>query len=375
MDASIDGDLDERLSLDVKPHPPGTCLSEDLVVTGILGEGGTAIVYSALHRVLEREVAVKVSMGASAACRERLIREAKMCAAVRDPHIPRVYGLGYLRDGSPYMIMERVAGTVLTQTLSRFRVPVRVACEIACELLETLDSVHFAGLIHRDIKPSNLVIDLRPSASVQLHLLDFGVGKILRTADADWAVLTCQGELLGTPLYMAPEQILTLPVDERADIYATGALLYEMLVGHAPFQGESIGEVFAAVLRDEPMPLRTLRPELPLALERVVLRAMDRNPDVRFQSAYAMRVALLQALYEVLSLGLPEAFEAKATALGCIANDVPTIPMPSRVDALHPEEPETDDHERTSGPRLRPHVDRTLSYLRTFPIARERSRD
>lgn len=377
MDRSADHDLDEDFYEPVRPHPPGTSLSKDLTITGILGEGGTAIVYAAQHRVLEREVAVKVSVGASSDSNLRLVREAKMCASVRDPHIPRIFGLEYLEDGTPYLIMEKIEGSVLTQTLARFRIPVRIACDLASELLEALDAVHFAGLIHRDVKPSNLIIDLRPSAPVHLHLLDFGVGKILRTDEIDLPELTCQGELLGTPLYMAPEQILTMPVDERADLYATAVVLYEMLAGRTPFQGDSIGEVFAAVLRDDVIPLCDLRPELPRALELLLLRAMDRNPDARFQSAHAMRVALLAASQEVQQLGFPDAFEAKTCLPELVSNDVATIRMsfhldPSELSELERSsvEPEPAEDDRASGARLRAQREHTLSFAQALPFAK-----
>ncbi|MFT3925521.1 MAG: protein kinase [Myxococcales bacterium] len=161
----------------MRTFSPGTRLGPDLTIIGILGEGGTAIVYSAHHRVLEREVAVKVSVGDECGPQSRLVREAKMCASVRDAHIPRVYGLDYLEDGSPYMIMEKVEGEMLTKLLQHRRLAVREACEFACELLETLDAIHFAGLLHRDVKPSNLMVDPNPEALVRLRLLDFGVGR------------------------------------------------------------------------------------------------------------------------------------------------------------------------------------------------------
>ncbi|MFT3925522.1 MAG: protein kinase [Myxococcales bacterium] len=119
--------------------------------------------------------------------------------------------------------------------------------------------------------------------------------------------------MLGTPLYMAPEQVLTMPVDERADIYAAGVVLYEMLAGRTPFHGESIGEVFAAVLRDEVPPLRSIRPELPASLEHLVHRAMARQPEARFQTAYTMRAALLSAIQELVALGPVPALEALET--------------------------------------------------------------
>ncbi len=324
----MDPDADDVGAETERALPPGSRLGNDLTITGILGEGGTAIVYSAHHRVLEREVAVKVSVGDAKGSRSRLVREAKMCASVRDRHIPRIYELGYLDDQSPFLVMEKVAGEMLTQMLARYRLPVLLACEIARELLETLDAIHAAGLLHRDVKPSNMMIDMCPSAPVLLRLLDFGVGKFLRADEAELPELTCKGELLGTPLYMAPEQVLTTPVDERVDVYAAGVLLYEMLAGRTPFQGSSIGEVFAAVLRDDIPRLRTLRPELPTSLEQVVHRALARQRDERFPSARTMRTALLSAIQDVLALEPLPAFAGAERSVEGVANDLATVQMP-----------------------------------------------
>jgi serine/threonine-protein kinase len=373
MEACFEADVEDVPVEPERTLPPGTRLGNDLTITGILGEGGTAVVYSAHHRVLEKEVAVKLSVGDARESQSRLIREAKMCASVRDPHIPKVYGLEHLEDGTPYLIMEKVPGEMLTRTLARWRLPVRYACDIACELLETLDAIHFAGLLHRDVKPSNMMVDPNPAAPVRLRLLDFGVGKILRTDEADLPELTCKGELLGTPLYMAPEQVLTMPVDERADVYAAGVVLYEMLAGRTPFQGGSIGEVFAAVLRDEIPPLRTLRPELPTSLEQVVHRAMSRQREERFASAYAMRVALLAAMQDVIALGPMPCFAAVEKNLDASGASHETIQMPfdAGMGEAHTFEREQEhwlawdaDSERMSGEQLK--GARTISYMQTL---------
>jgi serine/threonine protein kinase len=304
------------------PPPPqrrgplelGQKLGADLKVVGVLGEGGTAAVYRAFHGVLQREVAIKVCTVTGPHAPEaqmRLIREAKMCASIRDTRVPRVFGLDYLDDGTPYLVMEKVEGEALSKTLARWRVPVRYACEVGCALLDALSALHRAGLIHRDIKPSNLLVDLRPAASRRLVLIDFGVGKFVRQ-DPDDPQLTVHGALVGTPHYMAPEQVAGFGVEARSDLYAAGVVLYEMLAGRTPFMGNSVVEVLAAVLRDPIPPLDSVRPGLPASLLRVVEKATARKVGDRFETAAKMRIALAAATEDVIALGSRSEFEALA---------------------------------------------------------------
>jgi serine/threonine-protein kinase len=295
----------------------GERLGADLQVFDLIGEGGTAAVYRAYHAVLLREVAIKVCTVRGEHAREahlRLIREAKMCASIRDPRVPRVYGLDTLDDGTPYLVMEKVEGEALSRTLRRWRVPVRYACEIGCALLDTLDSVHRAKLVHRDVKPSNLLVDLRPEAHRRMVLIDFGIGKIMDQESADLD-LTKSGALVGTPHYMPPEQIAGVDVDGRSDLYAAGVVLYEMLTGRTPFTGNNVMEVLAAVLRDPVPPIDALRAGLPPSLCRVVEKAIARAPDQRFDSARSMRLALAAATKDVMAMGAHPALEALALEL------------------------------------------------------------
>ena len=291
----------------------GAPLGSDLKITGILGEGGTAIVYSAFHRVLAREVAVKLCTVRGphlAEAQMRLIYEAKMCASVRDPRVPRIYGLDRLEDGTPYLVMEKVTGEALSRTLRRWRVPVRYACDALSNLLDTLDSVHRAGLVHRDLKPSNLLVDLRPEATRPLHLIDFGIAKTIQP-DREYPEITRHGTLVGTPQYMAPEQIAG-HADARSDIYSAGIVFYEMLAGSSPWAGQSVTGMLASILC-EPIPkLQSLRPGLPSSVSAVVEKATARVASSRFQSAREMRAALARATSELVALGPRAEFEALA---------------------------------------------------------------
>jgi len=270
-----------------------------LTILGVLGEGGTGMVYRAMHSVLKREVAVKMCHSFGAGSRElseRLVQEARMCASVRDPRVPRIYALDKLDDGTPYLVMEKVEGEALSTLLTRGRLHARLACDLACELLRALEAVHRAQVIHRDVKPSNLIINLSAKAGARLRLLDFGIGKVMTEARKSNPALTRPGEVVGTPMYMAPEQMTEGVIDPRVDIYAAGVVLYEMLAGRPPFRAPSVAETFVAVLHDEMPKLDSLRPGLPAALTAVVHKAAARRAPDRFASALEMRAELEAAL-------------------------------------------------------------------------------
>jgi serine/threonine-protein kinase len=307
------------------PIPPGTKIGTDLTLHGVLGEGGTSIVYSAYHSVLKRNVAVKMSRpGERLGSNARLHREAQMCASVQDARIPRIFAFEQLDGGGSYLVMELVPGQPLSQLLLHRGVSAREACAIARELLGALRAVHAKGIVHRDIKPSNVMVELSAQGEARVRLLDFGVGKVVRAQTPPLSALTCNGELLGTPLYMAPEQICGQPVDERADLYSIGVVLYEMLAGCTPFRGASVAEVFATVLRDTVLPLSTLRPDLPLALYSVSERALMRKPEERFQTAAAMESALVLGMCELGTRDeLPR--RAKAALEAKVAENAPTM--------------------------------------------------
>lgn len=278
---------------------PGTALGSDLTIRSLLGEGGTGVVYCAYHAVLKRDVAVKMCHGAGPGNRElveRLIQEARMCASVRDARVPRIYSLDKLEDGTTYLVMELVQGEPLSALLARGHLSARAACELTCELLRALEAVHRAQVIHRDVKPSNLIIDLEADEWPQLRLLDFGIGKVISRRERMSPSLTRPGEVVGTPMYMAPEQMTEGAIDPRVDVYAAGVVLYEMLAGRPPFRAPSVAETFVAVLHDDMPQLRALRPDLPDELAAVVHKAAARKADGRYGSALEMRRALEAAM-------------------------------------------------------------------------------
>ncbi|HEX5659406.1 MAG TPA: serine/threonine-protein kinase, partial [Polyangiales bacterium] len=302
MERSIDqaGELDRRHRL-----PPGTRIGDHLIVRGVLGEGGTAIVYEALHTRLGASVALKVidvSDEFMDGAHARLLREAHVCASLEDPHIPRIYDVGELPDGTPYVVMERVSGRTLENVLLQGALPLDIAVQITEDLLLAVDAIERAGIVHRDIKPPNIILQTNAEGMLRIRLMDFGVSKNVgaereptqKTDVQSNPMLTQQGAIVGTPHYMAPEQIVGPTVDSRADLYAVGVVAYEMMSGRTAFEGETTGEVVAAVLHTRPTPLRKLR-DVHEALENWVDRAMSQRRSDRFQSARQMREALREA--------------------------------------------------------------------------------
>jgi len=273
---------------------PGARVGDHLIIQSVLGKGGSAIVFEALHTRLSSTVALKVvtvSADFAEDATARLAREASVCAAIEDEHIPKVFDMGELPDGRPYMVMEKVSGPTLEGMLRDGPLPMRLALEIVKDLLRALEAVHRIDIVHRDIKPANLIIQQLDQGPVRVRLMDFGVSKSMSPETAD-PVITRQGMLVGTPHYMAPEQVSDEGVDGRTDLYAVGVLLYEMLTGRLPFEGRSTAEVMAAVLRHAYMPLNEALPFAPKGLCAFVAQALAERPQERFASARQMREAL-----------------------------------------------------------------------------------
>jgi len=272
-------------------------IAPHLLAHRVLGEGGTAVVFEALHARLKVWVAVKVlkvSGPEAAEARARMQREAELCARIDSPRIPRIFDVDTFGDGTPYLVMEQVHGRPLDRVFAEGPLDVDLACSIICEVLEAIGELHGAGIVHRDVKPSNLIVEDSATDTLRIRVLDLGIAKPLATNPRHGRspVLTLRGTLLGTPHYMASEQLLGGEVDERTDLHAVGVMLYECLAGKPPFAGDSVGDVIAAVLRDELTPLDQVRSDVPERLQRIVERAMQRDPDLRYPSAAAMADAL-----------------------------------------------------------------------------------
>ena len=259
-------------------------------VTDTLGEGGMGTVYAAVDEKLERPIAVKVLRHESAAdptARERFWREARLAASVNHPHICQLYEIGE-SDGQQFIAMERLEGEPLAARLSRGAMPIAATVQIGLEVLSALDALHRRGITHRDLKPSNVF--LTPHGA---KVLDFGIS-LGQTGDATQLPLTSPGAILGTPKYMAPEQALGTVATPSADLFAMGAILYEMLSGTAAFEAESVHGILEKVLHGD-VPMLAGTPAV-AAVDRVIHRALSKSSTDRYASAAAMAEDLRTAL-------------------------------------------------------------------------------
>lgn len=264
-----------------------------------LGRGGMGAVYAARQTNFNnRPVAIKVMLAeqANEEARQRFLNEGSAAAMLRSEHVVQVYDLGSER-GFEYMVLELLDGQDLSQLLER-QGPLAPAVTVgyALQALRGLVEAHRNGIVHRDLKPSNLFLTRRPDGSTVLKILDFGISKsqgIQSQLGQPAGQLTSTKAMLGSPLYMSPEQLRSSKsVDARADIWAMGVILYELMTGQLPYMGESLGELFAAILENEAKPPRTHNPAIPPALEEIVMRCLRKRPEERFQSSQELLEAL-----------------------------------------------------------------------------------
>ena len=252
-----------------------------------LGAGGMGVVWEAAHRTTGRRVAIKLlspRLLESSESAERFLREARLAASLSHERITFVLGAGE-HEGQPYLVMELMPGRTLKHVLDREqRLPVARAVEYVLDVLEGLAAAHARGMVHRDIKPSNCFFDSRG----RLKVGDFGLAK----AVASDAALTRTGTFLGTPQFASPEQVRGERVDARTDIYAVGAMLFNLIAGRNHFEGDAAA-VIAQIASDKPPRLSKVVPGVPRELDRIVSRALARQPSDRFQSVAELRQALL----------------------------------------------------------------------------------
>jgi hypothetical protein len=278
----------------------------DYVIDAYLAKGGCGAVYRAHHRIAYHPAAVKVLHGMLATSPrmvERFVREVEVVNLLQHPGIVQIFDIGTLDDGRPFYAMELLRGPTLDTILAPGqRLSPDEALEIFEPLCAALGAAHAAGIVHRDVKPSNVAVD--PGPPLRVKLLDFGIAK-LSMPERSTSGLTSAGRLIGTPTIMAPEQILGADVDARADVYALGVLLYRMLVGRLPFEAIDSAELARQHL-EVPPPRPSQRGPVSTALDAVVLRALEKLPEHRFDSASSFLDALERAAGRSPVPGLPD---------------------------------------------------------------------
>ncbi len=291
------------------PVPFGATFAGKYRVDRVLGEGGMGIVVAAHHLELDQPVAVKFlldDVARNVEGSERFRREARAAAKIQSEHVVRVLDVGVLDSGERYMVMEYLDGHDLAEELrQQGQLPTETAVRYLLEALDAITQAHATGIVHRDLKPANLYLARRPDGIRRIKVLDFGISKSMNgTTGGEQLSLTRTSAWIGSPLYMAPEQMQSArDVDARADIWSLGAILYELLTGRPPYPAESLPQLCNLLLTTDVQPLRELRPDVPPSLNDVVMHCLTRPVDQRLSSAPELTAALIKACPLALGSG------------------------------------------------------------------------
>ncbi len=273
---------------------PGAVLAGKYRVARILGQGGMGVVVEARHIALDERVALKFLLPEYASHPEasgRFLREARAAVKIKSQHVARVSDVGQLEGGEPYMVMEYLDGSDLSNLLtSKGPFALADAVDYTIQACEAIAEAHSYGIVHRDLKPANLFLTRHTDGAPLVKVLDFGISKVM---GGGVEALTRTTAAMGSALYMSPEQMQqTRSVDHRTDIYALGVALYEMLAGKQPYFADTLPQLCAEILTGTPTPLRSLRPDLPEAFAATLERAYARDRSARYQSVAELVVAL-----------------------------------------------------------------------------------
>ncbi len=265
------------------------------VIERLLGTGGMGAVYVARESRLDRRVAIKVlleTMVANVDVVKRFEREARSAAALQSDHVTRVLSVGSLPNRAPFIVMELLEGEDLASMLkTRGRLAVAEVIGCISQVCDALAEAHALGIVHRDIKPANIFLARRPTGATTVKVLDFGISKAATGAAPQ--SLTATSAFIGTPYYMSPEQVREAKtVDARADIWALGVVMYELLTGRPPFVADTLADLCVLIANAKPPLASSLRPDVPPALDAILARCLEKEPDHRFRTAKELMVAL-----------------------------------------------------------------------------------
>jgi serine/threonine-protein kinase len=286
------------MSAEQRGVQPGDVIDGKYRVERVLGVGGMGMVVSAIHLKLEERVAIKVvlpELASQPEVTERFLREGRAAVKIRSQHVARVLDVAASPDGTPYMVMEYLEGSDLArQVETTGPLGVVEAVGYVLEACEAIAQAHAQGIVHRDLKPANLFLTTNADGQATVKVLDFGISKMgVANAPVADGGLTKTSAMMGSPTYMAPEQMRsTRRVDARADIWGIGAVLYELVAGRPAFTGETMAELLVTIMQDAHAPLHRVRPDVPAELGAVVDRCLEKDPDKRFQSVADLATAL-----------------------------------------------------------------------------------
>jgi eukaryotic-like serine/threonine-protein kinase len=326
---------DEAPTRITQPFEPGAMFGDRFQIVRELAVGGMGSVYEALDLSTERPVALKVMKKDRSPDREaqqRFQREAEILASMDHPGIVRIRDFGHAPDGRPWLAMELLEGETLLDRVRREgpQDPAVLATVVA-SACDALEAAHALGVVHRDLKPENLFLPRQGESPVKV--LDFGLSQL-----AGAAKLTRTGAILGTPRYMAPEQSKSArSADARVDVYAMGIIIYEALAGTSPFTASDHGQLLGAILTGRRRPLTEVRPELPAAIDQILSRALNPDPDQRIASAAELSHALVRVLAHARGARGRRADDSEApTLVHRIASPEPSMPAASSPNSIVP---------------------------------------
>ncbi len=273
----------------------GTVVGDKYRVEKILGAGAKGVVVAALHLALDERVALKLlnreDLRNDPNTVKRFLREAKAAFKIKGEHVARATDVGTLDSGAPYIVMEYLEGRDLGELIAKDGPqPVATSVEYVLQASEAVAQAHILGIIHRDLKPANLFLTQRVDGSNCIKVLDFGISKLRSSTDA---TATSTDEVFGSPAYMSPEQwVSSTDVDMRSDIWSLGGILYELLTGKLPFSGDGIPQLYNAVMMKPPPPIGDCREDVPAAIEKIILKCLEKVPEDRYQNVAELAAEL-----------------------------------------------------------------------------------
>ena len=297
----------------------GEMIANKYRIEAMLGHGGMGAVLAARHVELGHRVAIKILHHGGQGSEARLLREAQTCAQLTNDHIARVFDVGRLPGGDPYIVMEYLAGEDLSKVASRGPLRIGDAVGFVMQACTALIDAHAAGIVHRDLKPANLFLTTRTGGTPLVKVLDFGISKMVGEAPQAWQALTSTGIVLGSPQYMSPEQIRAAQdLDVRTDIWSLGVILYELILGRPPFLAPTFSALCVAIATEEAPAPSALRQDIPPGLAQIIQRCLAKDRAARFASAADLMAAL--APFEALG-------KVSAMATPAVTNPAPIAPV------------------------------------------------
>jgi len=275
----------------------GSTFVERYKILSVLGEGGMSIVYKAHHAMMDRVVAIKILKHFESSGEKMFYRfqqEARAASSLNHPNLTTIYDFGVTPEGRAYLVMDYLEGKSLEQVIVEGALGAERTAKIFMQVCDGLEHAHSKGVIHRDIKPSNILLVINDKKQEVVKIVDFGIAKLMPEAKKETFHLTQAGQLFGSPLFMSPEQCANKKIDNRTDIYAVGATMYNALAARPPFEGATLPEVIYQHLKDAPLAFGKLGKNLnvPEPLEKMVFKCLEKDPEQRYQSMSALKADL-----------------------------------------------------------------------------------